>query len=67
MVAKLIASNNEAYTLVGGGESAYAINILKLQKSFNYVASGGGASLAYLTPKLLPAIKALEEKKRTGN
>lgn len=46
-VARAIASNAKAYSLVGGGDSIAAINKFQV-KGFNHISTGGGAMLAFL-------------------
>ena len=59
-VAKALA-DSEAFSIVGGGDSAAAIRLLKFDENkFSHISTGGGASLELLEGKVLPGISVLE-------
>lgn len=53
------ATQNGAYSLIGGGDSAAAINLLGYSDQVSYVSTGGGALLEYMEGRTLPGVEAL--------
>jgi len=56
------ATENGSFSLIGGGDSASAINNLGYGDKVSYVSTGGGALLEYMEGKTLPGIAALEKQ-----
>ncbi|QRR03775.1 phosphoglycerate kinase [Dyadobacter sandarakinus] len=55
-----VTEENDAFSLIGGGDSASAINNAGFGDRVSYVSTGGGALLEYMEGKVLPGVAALE-------
>jgi phosphoglycerate kinase len=59
--AVVLATENGAFSLIGGGDSAAAVAKFGLTDEVSYVSTGGGALLEYMEGKELPGVKAINE------
>ena len=59
-VAEAVAANEDADTIIGGGDSVAAVNKFGLAGQMTFISTGGGASMELVQGEKLPGVEALK-------
>ena len=60
-VARAVAENKEADTIIGGGDSVAAVNKFNFASCMTFISTGGGASMELVQGEKLPGVEALRK------
>ncbi|QSF13717.1 phosphoglycerate kinase [Mycoplasma sp. Mirounga ES2805-ORL] len=61
-IAHAIGKQKDCYSVIGGGDSASAVNKEKISHLFSHISTGGGATLEFLKGSVLPGLELIQEK-----
>jgi phosphoglycerate kinase len=61
-MAHTLATLKDCITVIGGGDSASAVEVAGVANKMSHVSTGGGASLEFMEGRVLPGVEALQNK-----
>lgn len=61
-LAEVLASSDSIYSIIGGGDSAAAVEKFGLANKMSHISTGGGASLEFMEGKKLPGVSILQDR-----